>query len=108
MSLSLKASQSAYNQRVIELSVISGSTIGQLIHDLRHKDNNSFFNRRIIRLKNVDADANNQVSPILWYLAVSYILIGDKNEKGDITRLFNELCPRYKYDSLNGLSILYP
>ena len=24
--------------------------------------------------------------------------------KGDITRLFNELCPRYKYDSLNGLA----
>ena len=32
--------------------------------------------------------------------------IGDKNEKGDITRLFYELCPRYKYGSLNGLAIL--
>ena len=29
-----------------------------------------------------------------------HILIGDKNEKGDITRLFNELCPLYNHDCL--------
>ena len=28
----------------------------------------------------------------IWHY---HIYIGDKNEKGDITRLFNELCPLY-------------
>ena len=40
----------------------------------------------------------------IWHY---HIYIGDKNEKGDITRLFNELCPRYKYGSLNGLATLF-
>ena len=40
----------------------------------------------------------------IWHY---HIYIGDKNEKGDITRLFNELCPLYNHGSLiHGLAIL--
>lgn len=60
-------------------------------------------------MKNGNDDANNQVFPILWYLAVSYIQTGDKKDKGDITRLFYELCPLNNHGSLiHGLSIVYP
>ena len=58
-------SQTTQYQHVIELSVIWRSTIGQLLHELRHKFSDSFLNREIFRLKNVDANVNNQVYLIL-------------------------------------------